>query len=396
MKEKERKKAGKGRFTPLQMLAAVLLTVAVTLGAVCLAAWLTIGREGLTLLEGMGLVHTLYVGEYEREKLLDSAMEGMVEGMGDRWSYYMDEEGYQNQQRNRANAYVGIGVTVSYEREEGLLIRSVAEEGPAQQAGLAPGEVICGVDGTSLAGEGRYDGSQLIQGEEGTVVSLEVISADGTLRTVDIVRARVEENPVEWELLEGSVGLITVKNFYTNSYERFRQAVEALQEKGATALVFDMRNNPGGYLDQLTNMLDLLLPEGPIFRSRNKAGEEKVTESDAACVELPMAVLVNGNTYSAAEFFAAELQEQGWAVIVGTPTTGKGYSQQSFPLPNGGAINISTQSYFTGSGVSLIGTGLTLDQEVDLSEEKGSLLQSGVLEPGEDDQLQAALELLRQ
>ena len=284
MEDKERKRAEKRRFTPLHMLLAVLLTMALTLGAIALTAWLTIGREGLTLLEGMGLIHTLYVGEYEREEVLNSAMEGMVTGMGDRWSYYMDEEGYQNQQRNRANAYVGIGVTVSYEREEGLLILSVLDGGPAQQAGLVPGEVICGVNGTSLAGERRYDGSQLIQGEEGTTVSLNVDAADGTSRTVEVVRAQVEENPVVWELLEGNVGLVTVKNFYAHSFEGFQQAVEALQEAGATALVFDMRNNPGGYLDQLTSMLDLLLPEGPIFRSCNKAGEEKVTESDAACV----------------------------------------------------------------------------------------------------------------
>ena len=395
MEEQRKKLRGKRRFTLLHMLLSVVLAVALTLGAVCIAAWNMLGREGLTLLEGLGLIYNLYVGEYEREEVLDSAMEGMVAGMGDRWSYYMDQEAYQSQQLNRANEYVGIGVTVSYEREEGLLILSVAEGGPAELAGLQPGEIICGVDGTSLDGEGRYEGSQLIQGEEGTTVSLTVIAADKTLRTVEVVRSRVEENPVEWELLEGSVGLITVKNFYSHSYERFQQAVEELQRTGATSLVFDMRNNPGGYLDQLTSMLDLLLPEGPIFRSRNKAGEETVTQSDADCVELPMAVLVNGNTYSAAEFFAAELQEQGWAVIVGTPTSGKGYSQQSFPLPNGGAINISTQSYYTGSGVSLIGTGLTLDQEVALSEEKAEQLQAGILDRGEDDQLQTALELLK-
>ena len=143
-----------------------------------------------------------------------------------------------------------------------------------------------------------------------------------------------------------------------------------------------MRNNGGGYLSQLTDMLDFLLPEGPIFISRDRAGHEEITNSDADCVELPMAVLVNADTYSAAEFFAAELQEQGAAVIVGEPNSGKGYSQQTFPLPHGGAVAISTGAYFTGSGASLIGTGLTLDAEV---------YNTGA----EDTQLAAALELLK-
>ena len=156
-----------------------------------------------------------------------------------------------------------------------------------------------------------------------------------------------------------------------------------LQEEGAVALVFDMRNNGGGYLSQLTEMLDFLLPEGPIFISRDRAGNEEVTQSDAACVDLPMAVLVNADTYSAAEFFAAELQEQGVAVIVGEPTSGKGYSQQTFALPHGGAMAISTGAYFTGNGTSLIGTGLTLDAEVYLTGEG-------------DAQLEAALDLLAQ
>ena len=164
--------------------------------------------------------------------------------------------------------------------------------------------------------------------------------------------------------------------------------------QGAVALVFDLRNNGGGYLRELTDMLDHLLPEGPIFRSQDRAGNETVTESDAACVEVPMAVLVNADTYSAAEFFAAELQEQGVGVIVGEATSGKGYSQQTFPVPGGGAMSISTAKYFTGEGVSLIGTGLTLDRELSLSEEDAALLAAGTLEHSEDEQLQAALELL--
>ena len=171
-------------------------------------------------------------------------------------------------------------------------------------------------------------------------------------------------------------------------------AVDELVEQGAAALVFDMRNNGGGYVHELTQMLDHLLPEGPIFRSQTKNGKEEVTYSDADCVDLPMAILVNGNTYSAAEFFAAQLKETAGSVIVGEPTFGKGFSQQTLDLVNGGALNISTGKYFTGGGVSLIGTGLTLDAEVVLDEEQTRSLLLGILTPEEDPQLQKALELL--
>ncbi|MEG1858061.1 MAG: S41 family peptidase, partial [Pseudoflavonifractor sp.] len=147
---------------------------------------------------------------------------------------------------------------------------------------------------------------------------------------------------------------------------------------------------------ELTDMLDFLLPEGPIFRSRSRMGNETVTNSDAACVDLPMAVLVNGNTYSAAEFFAAELREQGVGVIVGERTSGKGYSQQTYALPGGGGMGISTGAYSTGSGVSLIGTGLTLDRELSLTDAQAAQLRAGTLPRGEDPQLQAALELLEE
>ena len=253
--------------------------------------------------------------------------------------------------------------------------------GPAEAAGLQAGELITAVDGFSLAGEARYEGAERIQGEEGTTVTLEVRSADGQIRTVKLTRTRLETDPVTAQMLEGNVGYVGLANFYDHSADRLKEEVTRLQEEGATALVFDMRNNGGGYLSQLTDMLDFLLPEGPIFISRDRAGNEEITQSDASCVDLPMAVLVNADTYSAAEFFAAELQEQGVAVIVGEPTSGKGYSQQTFQLPDGSAMAISTGAYFTGSGTSLIGTGLTLDKEVYLTGE-------------EDAQLEAALELL--
>ena len=382
------------RFSPIQLLAAVLVTLLVTVLALFLAAWLTIGPEGLTLLEGMALVNTRFVGEYEKEKVLDSAMSGMISGLGDRWSYYLSPERYQAEQERRANSYVGIGVTVDYSSEEGLTIQAVTEGGPAQEAGLTPGEIITAVDGQSIAGDKRYEATELIQGKENTAVILTMLGTDGESREAEVTRRSIETDPVAYEMLENGTGYIRVENFFRRSADQVKAAVEDLQSQGAKALVFDMRDNGGGYLDELIPMLDSLLPEGPIFRTRSRSGTEKIEESDAECVGLPMAVLVNGDTYSAAEIFAAELQEWGAAVVVGTPTSGKGYSQQLYPLFNGGAVGISTAEYFTGEGKSLVGTGLTLDREYHLSQTDEARRQAGGLPLEEDGQLQAALELL--
>ena len=373
----------KRRFSLLHLMILLPVTAVVTAGILLAVFWGVFGREGLSLLEGLYLVNSRFVGEYDQTQVVDSALSGMVEGLGDRWSYYLTEEEYAAQNQRRTNRYVGIGVTVDYTSEQGLTIVEVTAGGPAEAAGLQSGEVITGVDGFSLAGEARYEGAERIQGEEGTAVALEVLGADGVTRTVEVTRASLDSDPVTARMLEGNVGYVALANFYDHSADRLEEEVTRLREEGAVALVFDMRDNGGGYLSQLTDMLDFLLPEGPIFISRDRAGNEEVTQSDEACVDLPMAVLVNANTYSAAEFFAAELQERGVAVIVGEPTSGKGYSQQTFALPHGGAMAISTGAYFTGSGTSLIGTGLTLDAEVYLTGEG-------------DAQLEAALDLLKQ
>ena len=275
----------KKRFSALAVVLSVVLTLVISLGGVALAAWLTIGTQGLTLLEGLALINTRFVGEYEKDGVTDAAMSGMVAGLNDRWSYYLNPESYAANQERRQNQYVGIGVTVSYEDERGLLVTIVNEGGPAEKAGLQAGDIIISAEGTSLAGEARYEGVNLIQGEAGTPVSLGIMAADGTERTVEVAREKLETNPVEYEMLDGNVGYIQVKNFYRRSADGVKAAVDELVGQGAVSLVFDMRNNGGGYLDELTEMLDYLLPEGPIFRSRDRAGNEQVTNSDAHCID---------------------------------------------------------------------------------------------------------------
>ena len=363
-------------------------------GVTLTVAWQALGQDGQALLQAYRLVTGKFVGEYDQRTMVESTLENMVTALGDRWSGYLDPQEAQQVKTARANTYVGIGVTVGQEPEDGLEILRVTEGGPAQAAGLTPGEIIRGVDGQAITAENRADLVNAIQGEAGTTVTLEVEGTDGARRTVEVTRQEIHGLTAAWTMLADQVGLVSIQNFYSGTADLVKQGVEELQAQGARALVFDLRNNPGGYVTELTEILDFLLPEGTIFISRTNDGEETVYTSDAACVDLPMAVLVNAESYSAAEFFAAELREAAGAVVAGEQTSGKGYSQMLFTLADGSAISLSTARYYTGSGISLIGTGVTPEPLVALSQEEAQRLLAGTLSPEEDPQLQSALEAL--
>lgn len=371
----------------------VLLSVVITLAVVAGAVIALLGRDGLAVVQGWLLARWAFVEEdADLSEAADQALSGMVTGLGDRWSYYVDEESYAALQDSRANEYLGIGVTVTTEREEGLSVLSVTPDGPTDRAGVVAGDVITAVDGVSVAGEARFEGTGLIGGEAGTQQKLTLLGADGTTREVTVTLEYIQVAVVQGTMLDNGMGLVTIRNFNSRATEEFETAVTELVEQGASALLFDVRNDGGGYVRELTQMLDFLLPEGPVFQSSPRWGSATVIESDADCIDLPFGVLVNGQSYSAAELFAAQLRESAGAPIVGEVTSGKGYSQRTFPLLNGGALGLSTARYSTGSGVSLIGTGLTPDVEVSLTEEEAVKLAAGQLAPEEDPQLQALID----
>ena len=366
-----------------KIIIAVVLTLVVTLGAVAGAAVMVFGRDGIALMQGYLLAKFSFVEtDADLSKAVDSALDGMVEGLGDRWSYYLDPESYQDTLESRANNYVGIGITVSYDREDGLLVQEVTEEGPAQQAGVKAGDVITHVDGTSVAGDARYEATDMIAGEEGTQVELTLLGEDGTTRTVTCTRQTLKSDSVSSKLLDDGVGYVRLDNFYSGAASSLSREVQSLMDQGATSLVLDVRSNPGGYVAELIVALDYLLPEGPVFTERPRWGEETVYDSDAECVDLPMAVLVDAYSYSAAELFAAQLRESVQVPIVGEVTSGKGYAQLTFPLVNGGGLGLSVSAYCTGGGHSLIGEGIQPDVELSLDDS------------GTDNQLQAAIDLL--
>jgi carboxyl-terminal processing protease len=222
------------------------------------------------------------------------------------------------------------------------------------------------------------------------------VRREGTEQTFDVTRKTVKTAVATGTMLPGYIGLVKIVNFDARCYDETLAAIRQLLSEGATSIIFDVRNNPGGYKTELVKLLDYLLPEGVLFRSEDYLGNKSEDRSDAACLDIPMAVLVNGNSYSAAEFFAAALQEYDAAVVVGEKTTGKGYFQTVIRLNDGSAVGLSVGKYFTPSGISLEGIGITPDKIVTVDDETAAGIYSGTIDPKDDNQLQAAIAALKE
>ena len=340
--------------------------------------------------ELMAVVDKYYVGEYDMDAAMDGVLAGFIDGVGDKWSYYCNAEEYEALKESNANSYVGIGVTISTEYEGGYAITDVTGGSPAEQAGLRPFDVITSVDGVGTDTFEDYSALvNVVRGEEGTVVNIGIRRGEENL-TFDITRAAVFNPGIEARMI-GEIGYISIDGFDRNVDVEFAEELNALVSQDAKGLVFDVRFNGGGYVDVMSNMLDLLLPEGTIITMSDNSGETTEYRSKEGQISLPMVVLTNEYSISAAEFFAAVLQEYGVATVVGDHTTGKGYAQTIIPLTEG-AVNLSTLKYYTPKGVSLADVGIQPDIEISLSDEDFYNFYS--LTDEQDTQLQKALETL--
>ena len=356
-------------FTAVAVAAGTLLGVYFAIG----------GREGAAVLAKVSAVRRVidggFVGRTDWTAVSDAAAEGMIEALDDRWSYYMTAEEYASYRDRSSNTSSGIGVTVQKREETGAFeIMSVTEGSPAAQAGVQPGWLLLELAGESVT---ELDASALrerIFAQEGDFEA--VFDDGGTQRRVTLHTDSFYSSPVTYRMLSDGVGYIRIANFESGAAEDSIVAIEALAEEGITSLIFDVRTDPGGQLTELTDLLDYILPEGDIFVSVDKDGKERVTTSDASCIDYPLAVLIDANTYSAAEFFAAALREYDRAVLIGQPSTGKGRSQSTYELADGSAVHISTRRYLTPDRVDLSEQGgLTPDFSVELGEEGDTQLE---------------------
>ena len=372
------------------LVAALAATIALGVEAVFDQPYMS-GESKLNQLEA--LILDKFIGDADQTAIEDAAAEAMIGALGDRWSYYISAADYAAYLEQMNNAYVGIGVTISPLEEGGFEIIEVNAGGPAEKAGLLLGDIIIGVDGQSVLEMDTTACRDLVRGKAGTIVQITVNRA-GEEKNVSVERGTVQTPVATAEMLPGNVGLVTIVNFDARCYDETRTAIEQLMKQGAVSLVFDVRYNPGGYKSELVKLLDYLLPEGPLFHSEDYLGNTSVDESDADCLNIPMAVLVNGSSYSAAEFFAAALSEYDAAVVVGEQTSGKGHFQNTFLLPDGSAVALSVGRYKTPKGVSLEGVGITPDVLVEVDEETAYYIYAGTLDPMEDPQILAALDAL--
>lgn len=377
----------------IMMFASYVLVAAL---ATVMTLSLTAKPESVSkLTELENLIEERFIGEADREALEDAAASAMVSATGDRWSYYIPASAYEAYAEQMANAYVGVGITIqAQEDDSGFLLISVTPGGPAEEAGLKVHDLLIKVDDQDVRGMSAAEVRDLVKGEPGTETALTVLRV-GEPVTVLVERRKLETKVASYEMLEGKVGLVTIENFDERCAQETIAAIETLLDQGARKLIFDVRNNPGGYADELVKVLDYLLPEGEVFHTVSYDGEEHIDYSDEKCLEIPMAVLVNGNSYSAAEFFAAALQENGAAVVVGEKTVGKGYFQTTFHLSDGSAVSLSIGKYFTPNGENLAGVGVTPDKAVSVDEETASAIYYDTLPPEEDPQIQAALQELK-
>lgn len=311
-----------------------------------------------------------YIGDADYNELYNAAAAAMVKSIGDKWSYFMSAEEYEAYKLSSSNEYSGIGVSVKVNSSGEFEVFSVEESSPAANAGIAVGDIITAIDGEDVSDKTLEDVSLLIRSKVNKDFPM-TLESSGDTKTVTVACEIIYKNPVSSRLLDGNIGYIKISNFEAGSSENTKKAIEQLLQTGATSFIFDVRNNPGGLLTELVDLLDYILPEGDLFISVDKSGKETVQTSDKVSLKNKMIVLVNGNSYSAAEFFAAALQEYNWATVVGEQTTGKARSQITLELSDGSAVHISTHKYLTPNRVDLAEAGgVTPDIAVAQDDEK--------------------------
>ena len=261
----------------------------------------------------------------------------------------MSAQGYTENQDQTAGVYTGIGITVTQSEHNEISVVEVAEDGPADKAGIVPNDCIVMVDDLRVSDD--YNAaSSAIAGEAGTYVKLQIRGAGSdVLRTISVKRAVIDEKTVTYKMLENHIGYIRITKFRSVSVSQFENALSDLQGKGAVGFIFDVRNNGGGLLSALEQMADPLLPEGEIAYATYKDGHRDVIlKSDAKMLDMPYVILVNENTASASELFACALRDYAGAVLVGEKTFGKGIMQTTFPLSDGSGVTLTVATYETG------------------------------------------------
>lgn len=354
--------------------------------------------EAKRYIEIKDVVEDQYIDDVSRQTLGDYAAAAMVSGLADSWSYYMSADEYKTYQLNSANEYSGIGMSIMKQDDGSFQVVSVNADSPAGLAGLGAGDVISSVDGEDITNMSLDEARKLIRSKMNGKFTLGL----GRKNSIEVDCSSVYQSAVNYRLEKTEAGYVQILNFEAGSGDDAIAAVEDLLNQGAVALCIDLRGNPGGLDTECAKFLDYLLPNGTLFIETDKQGNEKVTTSDGMCIQLPMCVLVNAETFGEAEVCAAVLQEYQWATVLGEATTGKTRTQETIPLEDGSALRLSTGTYLTGNRTDISAKGGVVPDLILYNSDAsatgttdGTVGEStGVGASSNDEQLMQALKLL--
>lgn len=336
-----------------------------------------------------------YLREFNMEDLQYAGLKAMVAALGDPYSVYYTPEEFAAFKQEASGEYYGLGMVISKEEATGLAKVDYFFEGSsAEEAGIRVGDYIISVDGEDVTDMSLQEIGKLCIGEEGTTLILGVLRGEESFE-FEVVRRAVARDMVKYKMLPDGIGYMQIIQFGGNCEEHFNKAMSYFEEQGAKGIVIDLRDNPGGYLNTVVKVLDRLLPEGTLVYTEDKYGRRETWSSDANCIDLPISVVVNGNTASAAEIFAGAVQDFGYGPVVGTRTYGKGVVQVVIPIQTTGAgLKLTTSQYFTPNGRTIDRNGIYPDHYIDIQQEFRDDPSSYTFE--QDAQINKAVELLKQ
>ena len=341
------------------------------------------------------VINNYYVGDVNAKKLQEGIYKGFVNGVGDIYTNYYTAEEYASFMEKSSGVYAGIGIQMSLDNADNtIMVVDVFEGSPAQEVGMLPNDKIIKVEGQTVTGEDFSSLPSMVKGVPGNKVKVTVYrpSEDKSI-DFDVERRNITTASVESKMLEDSIGYIKIVQFEEITYDQFKASLDELQAENMQGLIIDVRNNPGGLLKVTEKIADELVPAGVVVSTENKVGKNEVYYADDEYINIPIVVLVNGNSASASEVLAGAIKDTGRGKLVGETTFGKGVVQSVIPLSDGSALKVTTAKYFTPSGVCIQGIGIEPDFEVTLPVE---LLTKSKLTEEEDVQLQKALEVLKE
>ena len=333
-----------------------------------------------------------YYGELDNEKLVDSAIKGMISAIGDEYTSYSDTDDADNFKQTVSGIYEGIGCTVGVNLDNKIVVVDMFKDSPAEKAGLKVGDIIIKIDGEDFVGKSSTDMSNYVKSSKNSKVVLTIIRDEETME-LDVERKKIEIPYVSGEVItkdDMKIGYIDISLFSSTIYDQFKRELEKLEKENISGLVIDVRGNSGGYLSGVTDILNLFLKKGDVIyqlESGNKKQIKKDTTKEKR--DYPVAVLVNGGSASASEILASVIKESYNGFVVGTKTYGKGTVQQTTTLPDGSMVKYTVQKWLTPNGnwVNEVGVEPTYTVELDISYAENPIMEN-------DNQLQKAIELV--